>query len=29
LNFGKQNPDLMGQMFFFAVNYNFFAYLAK
>jgi len=29
LNFGKQNPDLMGEMFFFAVNYNFFAYLAK
>ncbi|MBC7774154.1 MAG: hypothetical protein H7246_01845 [Phycisphaerae bacterium] len=29
LNFGKQNADLMGEMFFFAVNYNFFAYLAK
>ena len=29
LNFGKQNPDLMGEVFFFAVNYNFFAYLAK
>lgn len=29
LNFGGQNPDLQGQMFYFAVNYNLFAVIAK
>ncbi len=29
LDFGKQNEGLQGDMFFFAVNYNFFAYKAK
>lgn len=29
LNFGKQNEALSGELFYFAVNYNFFALLAK
>ncbi len=29
LNFGKKNSDLQGEMIYFTVNYNFFAYLAK
>lgn len=29
LNFGKQNPSLQGEMFYFAVNYNIFAYLTS
>lgn len=29
LKFGKDNSDLQGEMIYFAVHYNFFAYLAK
>ncbi len=29
LNLGKQNPQLQGDMFFFAIHYNFFAYIPK
>ncbi|MDO8366999.1 MAG: hypothetical protein Q7T20_09395 [Saprospiraceae bacterium] len=29
LDFGKKNDDLQGDLIYFAVNYNFFAYLAK
>lgn len=29
LNFGKDNTDLQGEMIYFAVHYNFFAFLAK
>lgn len=29
LRFGKQNPSLQGEMFYFAVNYNIFAYLTS
>ncbi|MFN0175191.1 MAG: hypothetical protein ACKVU0_11125 [Saprospiraceae bacterium] len=29
LNFGKKNADLQGEMLYFAVHYNLFAYLAK
>ncbi|MFN0035657.1 MAG: hypothetical protein ACKVUS_11355 [Saprospiraceae bacterium] len=29
LNFGKQNPNLQGQMLFFSANYNVFAFIPK
>lgn len=29
LNFGKENSDLQGRMLFFAVNYNFFAFIPR